>query len=62
MLKQMLSTLIDSGKSQTEISAGTGVPQPVISRLLSGNQKTVGYEDGKAIEAFHKKNCKKKAA
>lgn len=62
MLKQMITTLIESGKSQKEIEAGTGVPQPVISRLYTGKQKTVGYEDGKAIEAFYKKHSRKKAA
>lgn len=61
MLKQMITSLIDSGKSQKDIEAGTGVPQPVISRLYSGKQKTVGYEDGKAIEAFFKKASRKRS-
>lgn len=58
----MLTNLIESGKTQMQISSATGVPQPVISRLISGDQKTCGYEYGKSIERFHRKNAKKRAA
>lgn len=61
MLKQMITSLIDSGMSQKDIEAATGVPQPVISRLYSGNQQTVRYEGGKAIERLYKKQSSKRA-
>ncbi len=50
----MIRSLIeDIGLTQKEISEQSGVPQPAISRVYTGEQKEFGYAAGKAIEAFY---------
>jgi transcriptional regulator with XRE-family HTH domain len=53
MLKDMISSLLNHGLTQQEISVRTGVAQPAISRIFTGEQKEVGYAAGKAIEALY---------
>lgn len=53
MLKDMITSLLNYGLTQQEISVRTGVAQPAISRIVTGDQKEVGYAAGKEIEALH---------
>ena len=65
MLKNMICSLLSFGLTQQEISAKTGVPQPAISRVFTGEQKDVGYAAGKSIEALYNRmnrSTKRKAA
>ena len=45
----IIKKLVKQGMSQTEIMDKTGVPQCTVSNLLSGRQKTVTYDHGKAL-------------
>lgn len=38
-LKQLLQRLIDEGETQASISKSSGVPQPTISRILTGSHE-----------------------
>lgn len=60
-VKQMLSDLILSGKSQSALARELGTSQSTIHRIVEKNQG-VGYELGKKIEHLYLMNCQKKAA
>ena len=50
-LKDTVQALLDLGLTQTKIAEDSGVTQPTISRVLSGNG--VSYENGKKIESYY---------
>lgn len=62
MLKKMITGILESGLTQTQISQRTGIPQPTFSRILNGTQKEINYSDGKLIEDLFNEVAKAKAA
>ena len=62
MLKDMITSLLEHGMTQKEISARTGVPQPSISRVYNGVQADIGYSDGKLIEDLYNEVIREEAA
>lgn len=48
--RELLIILVESGMTQTQIAKESGVPQPVISRLICQKQNDLSYTDGKKIE------------
>lgn len=54
-----LSDLKSIGITQEQIQKETGISQPFLSQLKTGNRKNPSYEVGKKIEALHQKHCLK---
>jgi plasmid maintenance system antidote protein VapI len=59
-IKQMLSELIEAGKSQSALARELGTTQSTIHRLVEKNQG-VSYELGKKIEKLYERPVKKAA-
>lgn len=52
-IQKILVELVSKGFTQHEISRKTGVPQPNISRVITGKTSNMIYDNGKAIEIFY---------
>lgn len=59
--RELLISLVGSGMTQTQIAKESGVPQPVISRLIAQKQNDLSYTDGKKIERVFFDHTKKVA-
>ena len=59
--QELLTHLVGIGMTQTQIAKESGVPQPVISRLIGGKQNDLSYKDGKKIERVFFDHTKKVA-
>lgn len=51
-LKEKIEFLHSKGYTQQKISEITGIVQSSISRILSGEQQSVGYEKGTKLDAL----------
>ena len=60
--QDLLKSLIAMGLTQVQISAGTGINQPTVSRVLTGVQQDVTYSDGQSIETFFRLQCERRVA
>ena len=59
--RELLISLVGSGMTQTQIAKESGVPQPVISRLIAQKQNDLSYTDGKKIERVFQSHMSKAA-
>lgn len=57
-LKEKIEFLLSKGRTQQEISKGTGITQSSVSRILGNTQKSVQYEKGKALDSLIEKVSK----
>lgn len=51
-LEEKIEFLHSKGYTQQKISETTGIVQSSISRILNGEQQSVGYEKGKKLDAL----------
>ncbi|CAJ0805131.1 hypothetical protein LMG18090_04739 [Ralstonia mannitolilytica] len=59
--RQRLQAAIESGMTQSEIAAETGVPQATISRILSGEHSDPRYSTAQKVMALKVKKPRRKA-
>lgn len=60
--QELVSDLIKSGMTQTEIAEAAKCTQPFISELYTGRKKSCDYEIGVVLVRMRDKTMKKKAA
>ncbi len=61
-LVEMIEALSSFGLSQPEMAKRIGCDQSTISKVKTGKQETMKYEDGKNLEFLYKKMKSKKVA
>lgn len=59
--KELVQKIVDEGFSQTDISLGTGISQPTISRILSGAHKDPKNSVVEKLRSFASKNLSEAA-
>lgn len=59
--RQRLQAAVDSGMTQSEIAAETGVPQATISRILSGEHTDPRYSTAQKVMGLKIKKGRRKA-
>lgn len=55
-LKEKIEFLHSKGYTQQKIGNETGIGQSSISRILRGEQQSVGYEKGRNLDCLVEKN------